>query len=220
MATTEEKIKAIEKTLANEMIPEALKEDLREELKTLKGTPPKKETEKTSEKVSDFDIIKRTYYWEAVSKNGESTGIEGKTKAETLKKLKENLSKTSAKKPTRKTASEKRKAVKKETPPKTTSKKPSGKKIKIGDEEFDCDDLAEREAKRVKERRKRYDENKTKRPATKNSDRIEKTTELIEKSIEKRISQGKTVSKSEIEKMIEKAEALIRKLKKLLKDAK
>jgi hypothetical protein len=75
----------------------------RKQLKSSKKAPVK-------EKVSDFDIIKRTYYWEAVTKNGESTGIEGKTKAETLKKLKENLSETE-KKPSPKKQKPKPKAI-------------------------------------------------------------------------------------------------------------
>ena len=49
--------------------------------------------------------------------------------------------------------------------------------------------------------------------ATKNKERIEKVTEVIETNIEKRIEKGQ-VSKSELQKLIAETEALLTKLKK------
>jgi hypothetical protein len=102
--------------------------------------------------------------------------------------------------------------------PKTKSvkKKPT---VKIGDDEFDCDDLAERERKQLANRRKTTAKSSKKRESTKNVEKVEKATDLVEKSIEKRKDQGKTVSLTEVETMIGSTKGLIRKLEGLLKKA-
>ena len=99
---------------------------------------------------------------------------------------------------------------------KMSDKKPT---VKIGDDEFDCDDLAERERKQLANRRKTTAKSSKKRESTKNVEKVEKATDLVEKSIEKRKDQGKTVSLTEVETMIGSTKGLIRKLEGLLKKA-
>jgi hypothetical protein len=83
--------------------------------------------------------------------------------------------------------------------------------------EYDCDELADDELKRLKERKKDYKESKTKRPSTKNIDRVERTFTTIENSFEKRVESGKEISKTEIIKTIEKLESMLKVLKELKK---
>ena len=97
-------------------------------------------------------------------------------------------------------------------------KKSKGKTtVKIGDKEVDCDDLIEAEREKLSKRRKQSKEQSKKRESTKNIQRIDKATKKIETSIQERLENGKTLSKSEIDKLIKECEDLITKLKDYLK---
>lgn len=93
---------------------------------------------------------------------------------------------------------------------------PKAKKSASSLDDYDCDELIEKEKEKVKKRKanalKKASEPK-KTEATKNKERIEKVTEVIETNIEKRIEKGQ-VSKSELQKLIAETEALLTKLKK------
>jgi len=89
--------------------------------------------------------------------------------------------------------------------------------VKIGDEEVDCDDLIAEERKKLEKKREQSKKQNKKRESTKNIQRIDKATKKIETSIQERLEDGKTLSKSEIDKLIKECEDLITKLKDYLK---
>jgi len=100
---------------------------------------------------------------------------------------------------------------------KTPKKKPAT--VKIGDEEYDCEELAERERKQLSNRRKSTAKRNKKSESSKNVEKVKDTTKKVEESLDERIDQGKTVSVSEVETMIGSTKGLIRKLEGLLKKA-
>ena len=59
--------------------------------------------------------------------------------------------------------------------------------IVIGDKEYDCNDLADREREKLKKRKLTAKKASQKRESTKNVQRIVKATDLVEESIQDRI---------------------------------
>jgi hypothetical protein len=101
--------------------------------------------------------------------------------------------------------------VKKESKPSTsvTPQKPS----------YNCEELIQAEKDRLLARKRSAEEKAgqpIKTPATKNKEAIEKVTDKIESSIEKRLEKGQ-VSKSEIQKLISETETLLKLLQSALK---
>jgi hypothetical protein len=100
--------------------------------------------------------------------------------------------------------------------------KPSEKKPETtkptSDEDYDCDDLWDKEKKRrakTKERALKKANAPTPTQATKNRDAIEKVGDKLEASIEKRLQTGK-VGKSELDKLIDETKALLKMLESYL----
>lgn len=83
------------------------------------------------------------------------------------------------------------------------------------DNGYDCDELIAKEEKRKNKAKKSAEERANKTPATKNKEAIERATDRVEADIEKRLEKGE-VSKSELEKLIDKTEALLKVLKSYL----
>lgn len=94
---------------------------------------------------------------------------------------------------------------------KAQAKKPTEK----DDNGYDCDELIAKEEKRKNKAKKNAEERASKTPATKNKEAIERATDRVEADIEKRLEKGE-VSKSELEKLIDKTEALLKVLKSYL----
>jgi len=90
--------------------------------------------------------------------------------------------------------------------------------VKIGDKEYDCDDLAEREREKLAKRRKSSKKTAKKRESTKNVDRIEKATDIVEENIEERMDKGE-VKVKEVKTIITRLESTIDQLKQLRKKA-
>lgn len=148
-----------------------------------------------------------------------------------IKELEAELQKLKAKEQPKKKVESKKEA------PKKASSKPKRKDDE--EDEIDCEDLAEREAKakksgydidellkkakdskaKAKERALAKKDEPKKTPATKNKEAIKKTTERVTESIEKRVEAG-AVSVIEIEKLIAVQEGVIKKLRKLLEKVK
>lgn len=91
--------------------------------------------------------------------------------------------------------------------------------IVIGDKEYDCNDLADREREKLKKRKLTAKKASKKRESTKNVQRIAKATDLVEESIQDRIDQGKDVGAKEVEGMIKRLEKTVSNLKELRKQA-
>lgn len=95
----------------------------------------------------------------------------------------------------------------------------SSKTVTIGGKEYDCDDLAEREREKLKKRRTYQKKYSKKRESTKNVDRIEEATDVVEESIENRIKKGDKVPESEVKGLIKRLENTIKDLRELRKKA-
>ena len=91
--------------------------------------------------------------------------------------------------------------------------------IVIGDKEYDCNDLADREREKLKKRKLTAKKASKKRESTKYVQRISKATDLVEESIQDRIDQGKDVGAKEVEGMIKRLEKTVSNLKELRKQA-
>ena len=88
-------------------------------------------------------------------------------------------------------------------------------KIKIGDQEFDCDDLVAEERERLAKKRASAKKSAKKPESKKNTKRLDKTTDTIKENIKDRIDDGKKPSKREIVALISKTRDLKAKLVKL-----
>lgn len=95
------------------------------------------------------------------------------------------------------------------------AKAKASKPTEKDDNGYDCDELIAKEEKRKNKAKKSAEERANKTPATKNKEAIERATDRVEADIEKRLEKGE-VSKSELEKLIDKTEALLKVLKSYL----
>ena len=84
--------------------------------------------------------------------------------------------------------------------------------VVIDGEEYDCDDLIERRLKQQAKKKAYNKEQSKKRESTKNKERMDKVAKNVIKSIQERLDDGKPVSKTEINKLIQECDDLLKKL--------
>ena len=90
------------------------------------------------------------------------------------------------------------------------------KEAKSSKVDYDCDELIEKEKAKAKKAKASAAKRAKKPESKKNVERVEKATEVVEKSIKERKSTGKQVTAEEIKKLIKEHEEAIKMLKKQL----